>query len=297
MTATPSAASVLRDIQASYGEGQLVLPLWQMKPPSVHMIDDAVDGNFKLSNGTSRWYPGRITAVNGDGTYALTYLDGDVHLNKEASEIRQTKNCKLSSSRSSRSGISSVEGGGSLRDSFITVNSDAPTQPMGLTSPFKSSHSRKKSMPTNTPRLLGVEEHSESYSPPIVHVESRNDDSITLLVSGVVSSLAPIAEATCTSDGVSRRCDVYDDVTPPILFIAKEIEIDKDKEGLDSARSTFSDISVQSADSNQSCQQTFAIPSVFDTPRQELKLEGESRTEQNRTERSRVESRTTQLIA
>ena len=274
MTPTPSAASVLRDIQASYGEGQLVLPLWQMKPPSVHMIDDAVDGNFKLSNGTSRWYPGRITAVNGDGTYALTYLDGDVHLNKDASEIRQTKNCKLSSSRSSRSGISSVEGGGSLRDSFITVNSDAPTQPMGLTSPFKSSHSRKKSMPTNTPRLLGVEEHSESCSPPIVHVESRNDDSITLLVSGVVSSLAPIAEATCTSDGVS----------PPILFSAKEIEIDKDKEGLDSARSTFSDISVQSADSNQSCQQTFAIPSVFDTPRQELKLEGESRTEQNRTE-------------
>ena len=140
---------------------------------------------------------------------------------------------------------------------------------------------------TNTPRLLGVVEHSESYTPPMVYVPSRDDDSIRVLVSGVASSLplTPIAEMTCNSDGVSRRSNVFDDVTPPVESNdAKLIEVDNDgklveREGLDSARSTFSDISVQSADSNQSCQQTFAIPSVFDTPRQELKLEGENSIE------------------
>jgi hypothetical protein len=200
-------------------------------------------------------------------------------LNKEASEIRQTKNWKLSSARSSRSGISSLEGGGSLRDSFITVNSDVPPQPMSLSSPFKSTHSRKKIMTTDTPRLLGVEEHSESYTPPMVYVTSQDDDSIRVLVSGVASCLAPIAETSCTSDGVSSSSNVYDEATtPPVVpNNEKQTELDKEKEGLDSARSTFSDISVQSADSNQSCQQTFAIPSVFDTPRQELKLEGKNK--------------------
>ena len=42
----------------------------------------------------------------------------------------------------------------------------------------------------------------------------------------------------------------------------------------ESAKSNFSDISVRSPDSNQSDKQTFEIPSVFDTPRREMRIDG-----------------------
>ena len=42
----------------------------------------------------------------------------------------------------------------------------------------------------------------------------------------------------------------------------------------ESGKSNFSDISVHSASTNPSCKQTFAIPSVFDTPRTQPRLEG-----------------------
>lgn len=292
MSATPSAAWVLRDIQASYGKDQLTLPLWQMKPPSPsYMLDEAVDGHFKLGNGSMRWYPGRITGVNADGTFTLTYLDGDVHPNKDPSEIRQTKNWKLSSARSSsRSEMSSIEGGSSLRDSFVTVNSDAIIQTIAISSsPFKAqAPSRKKSMNNTTPRLLGVVEHSEICTPPLdsspqgsppdgTSSESADDDSIKVVVSGVPLSpcLAPIAEMSCATDDFSRTNN-FDDMTLSSAFNDKPAgsEIDKELDGSNSVRSNFSDISVQSADSNQSCQQTFAIPSVFDTPRQEMIIDG-----------------------
>lgn len=290
MSATPSAASVLRDIQASYGKDQLTLPLWQMKPLSPsYMMEEAVDGHYKLGNGTMRWYPGRITGINSDGTYTLTYLDGDVHPNKEPSEIRQTKNWKLSSARtSSRSGVSSIEGGSSLRDSFVTVNSDIIIQSIALTSsPFKAqAPSRKKSMNNTTPRLLGVVEHSESCTPPLGTPppdtppagtsSEADDDSTMVVVSGVPLSqcLAPIPEVSCTTDELSRTNNL-DDITLPSAFNDKVAGSEIDRDGSDSVKSNFSDISVQSADSNQSCQQTFAIPSVFDTPRQEMKIDGE----------------------
>ena len=119
---TPSAASVLRDIQASYLKPtlSLALPLWEIKPLQVlYVIDDAVDGQCRLANGTLRWYPGRVTAVNTNGTYSVQYLDGDIHTNKESNEIRLSKNVKLSSARSSRTSMSSTEGN-SQRD-YITA--------------------------------------------------------------------------------------------------------------------------------------------------------------------------------
>ena len=73
LNATPSAAAVLRDIQASYGKPSFALPLWQIKPLApVYVIDDLIDGQYKLGNGTVRWYPARITGVNADGINVVT---------------------------------------------------------------------------------------------------------------------------------------------------------------------------------------------------------------------------------
>jgi hypothetical protein len=51
-------------------------------------VDDVVDGLVVLANGTQRWYPGRIALVNGNSTYSVKYLDGDIHENKIPAEIR-----------------------------------------------------------------------------------------------------------------------------------------------------------------------------------------------------------------
>lgn len=84
------------------------------------LLEDTVDGMCVLPNGTQRWYPGRITAVNADGTYTVKFMDGDVHENKIACEIRHTKNSKLSSARSNRNMHSS-------RDSHIPSQSNQGT--------------------------------------------------------------------------------------------------------------------------------------------------------------------------
>ena len=273
MTSIPCAASTLREMQASHLDesGQIVFPLWPLKPQfPAFAVEDAVDGQHRLSNGTQRWYPGRITAVHSDGTYSLTYLDGDVHANKDSSEIRPTKNSKLSSLRSSRSGLSSNEGG-SLRNSFLTVNSDvinlsAPP----LHSPFKSVPARKRSMTNSTHRLLGVVEHSEGCTtPPSRSLEDSRDSNCLILL--------PL-EATRTSIPITGMSTVTDD-TKATTFEERTITSTfnyRVQDDNDSVRSNFSDISVHSVDSNESCEQTFEIQSVFDTPRQELKIDGES---------------------
>lgn len=65
-------------------------------------VGDAVDGLWILGNGTQRWYPGRISLVGADGTYSVEYMDGDVHEGKHFSEIRHSKNSKLSTARSNK---------------------------------------------------------------------------------------------------------------------------------------------------------------------------------------------------
>lgn len=51
-------------------------------------VGDIVDGQCHLSNGSSRWFPGKITTVNADGTFEVTFNDGDVHKSKVRTEIR-----------------------------------------------------------------------------------------------------------------------------------------------------------------------------------------------------------------
>ena len=55
-------------------------------PPSekTFKVGDAVDGQW--TNG--RWYPGRIGAVNADGTFRVNYNDGDVSKSLPSTKVR-----------------------------------------------------------------------------------------------------------------------------------------------------------------------------------------------------------------
>lgn len=104
---SPTAASVLKDKETTNvntrAKFHLQLHLSNIMQQGLsYQIDDVVDGLWVLANGTQRWYPGRISAVNKDGTYEVKYLDGDVHKDKKSSEIRHSKNSKLSTARSNR---------------------------------------------------------------------------------------------------------------------------------------------------------------------------------------------------
>jgi hypothetical protein len=59
-------------------------------------VEDCVDGLVKLSNGTTRWFPGKIARVNADETYDVSYLDGDYHSSKTDGEIRVSKRTNVS---------------------------------------------------------------------------------------------------------------------------------------------------------------------------------------------------------
>jgi hypothetical protein len=57
-------------------------------------VGDLVDGQVTTSSGATRWYPGRVTAVNtvaGKHTYTIAYHDGDMGENKPEGEVRKTK--------------------------------------------------------------------------------------------------------------------------------------------------------------------------------------------------------------
>ena len=97
--------------------------------------------------------------MNYDGTYSVKYMDGDAHDNKIASEIRHTKNSKLSSARSNRNMHSS-------RDSHIPSQSNQGTaRKINLESSPKSTgigfQNTSTGMPSNSisARNLGPETH------------------------------------------------------------------------------------------------------------------------------------------
>ena len=128
------------------------------------VVDDTVDGMCILPNGTQRWYPGRISLVNFDGTYSVKFMDGDVHDNKIASEIRHTKNSKLSSARSNKNIYSSSDS-----HSHIPLQSNQDTSravsiessPKSTCTGFPNASSTSTGMhPTSaSARNLGLESH------------------------------------------------------------------------------------------------------------------------------------------
>jgi hypothetical protein len=50
-------------------------------------LNDEVDALCTTANGAQRWFPGKVTSVNKDGTYEVTCKDGDI-LIKKAAEVR-----------------------------------------------------------------------------------------------------------------------------------------------------------------------------------------------------------------
>ncbi len=62
-----------------------------VQPPKVFIPGEVVDGLVVTSNGSSRWFPGTVKAVNNDGTYHVLYNDGDEEMNKSAKDLRYPK--------------------------------------------------------------------------------------------------------------------------------------------------------------------------------------------------------------
>ncbi len=80
--------------QDSKRSPQMSLLQQSIQPPQVvrFEIDDQVDGMCVLANGSKRWFPGKIIAVDApSNTYSLLFNDGDISTHKPAEEIRHTK--------------------------------------------------------------------------------------------------------------------------------------------------------------------------------------------------------------
>jgi hypothetical protein len=75
--------------QQSYYSSYLENMPRQWGAPGAHVysgkVGDAVDARF---NGKSRWFPGRVSAVNENGTYGIEYDDGDTESALESENIR-----------------------------------------------------------------------------------------------------------------------------------------------------------------------------------------------------------------
>lgn len=71
-----------------------------------YAVGDAVDGHCTLPNGSQRWFPGSITKVHSDGTYMVTFNDGDVRDKMDVSDIRHTK---IRTRPNSRASVSSAK--------------------------------------------------------------------------------------------------------------------------------------------------------------------------------------------
>lgn len=139
----------------------------------IFLLEDTVDGMCVLPNGTHRWYPGRITAVNINGTYTVKFLDGDVHENKIACEIRHTKNSKLSSARSNRnmhssrdSHILSQSNQGTARE--VVVESSPKPNIMGFSSAYIGMISNPASARNQGPESCGIISFTNSPDTPAV---------------------------------------------------------------------------------------------------------------------------------
>ncbi len=54
-------------------------------------VNEMVEALYVLPNGSKRWYSGTVTAINSDGTYHITYSDGDQEPDKPITMIRKPK--------------------------------------------------------------------------------------------------------------------------------------------------------------------------------------------------------------
>lgn len=70
-----------------------------MQPTGELAVGDAVDGLCTVHNGSERWFPGIILAVNADKTYDIKFSDGEVQRHKDRAMIREKKRRERTPSR------------------------------------------------------------------------------------------------------------------------------------------------------------------------------------------------------
>jgi hypothetical protein len=128
--------------------------------PDRFELDDLVDGLVTLANGTSRWYPGKIVAVNLDDTYDIKYSDGDYNSGKHIDEIRFTKRKRSQPSAPisrSSSGVPNLLEGGTL------MKMPSAMSPMANSSAMQSWGTGR--MNNHTPQPYSVGETVEGIHP------------------------------------------------------------------------------------------------------------------------------------
>lgn len=167
----PTASTMMKGMdgmkKSNHEKLRLQLQLSGIRQQDISFVlDDTVDGICILPNGTQRWYPGRISLVNSDGTYSVKFMDGDVHDNKVASEIRHTKNSKLSSARSNKNIYSSSDSHSHIplqsnQDTSRATSIESSPKSTCTGFPNASSTSTSNGMhPTSaSARNLGLESH------------------------------------------------------------------------------------------------------------------------------------------
>jgi hypothetical protein len=106
---SPKSAAVEDSVEASPLKTLPSLKLKPTTPTRQFVVGDAVDGQCEVSNGGKRWFPGKIVAVNSDGTFGIEYNDGDRDAAKSEAEIRYSKS-RTDASSADASSTSKAEG-------------------------------------------------------------------------------------------------------------------------------------------------------------------------------------------
>ena len=165
---------------------------------SVYQVNDSVDGLFTVTNGTQRWYPGKITAVNADGTYDITYNDGDREKSKHISAVRRSKTVVADTSpRSAHKSVHTSDTQGTVKNSVY-----ARASAKQLVSPTTDAHKAKHagtpslSFPLQpvTATFSSPYDHSQSFKMPLFHA-GESIDGLTLLPNGTQRWLPATIEA------------------------------------------------------------------------------------------------------
>ena len=155
---------------------------------SVYQVGDTVDGLFTVTNGTQRWYPGKITAVNTGGTYDVLYNDGDSEKGKPMSALRRSRTTAESSSpRSAHKTANTAD------TTQVTVKNSiyARASAKQVLSPTHDAHKAKHtgapslSFPLQpvTATFSSPYDHSQSFKMPLFHA-GESIDGLALLPNG-----------------------------------------------------------------------------------------------------------------
>ena len=216
-------------------------------------IDDLVDGQCLLSNGSKRWFPGKIKEikeVNGETLYIILFNDGEISPEKRADEIRLSKN-RQSRNKSQQSSV---------------ANTAVPTPT--VSAPASPAQVRKASTenPFATPKM-----NSSNAPSPAINLIGLSHSGSNTNLSGALSPdllISPSSEKAASPAIANRK---------PMKIPSRDKNIPIPK--LEKAQSSLSMSSVKQVDdpveddaggtSDEESEEDriFEIPSIFDNHR------------------------------